>query len=288
MSEDATIESSAESAIQSAPEADTQSPSNSLGESDQPKDTNGASDKQANTGGNGNGQKEHLSRYERTKRERAAFKTQQAQFQKDREAFARERAQFEEQKKPKRDYTLADLQKYRGQWEAEGNYDLVEKADAEIARMQAEEQAERAQRTIELPRAGSPEHKAQWEACERDLAKADPEFMRTGTRLDTKLRQIMAGPDGEVYRQHPRGIVAAYHAARMELLEADLKAEQTKSSKYQAELQRLTGLTSIGGGAPGQLGNGSRVESVDDFARLSSKDMRKHLMNGARRSTTWF
>ena len=184
---------------------------------------------------------------------------------------------------------MADLKKYRGQWEQEGNYDLVEKADREIAVLEAEEAAQRAARTVEMPPLGSPEHLAQWQAAEQELAQADPEFMREGTRLDGKLRQIMSSQDGNIYRQHPRGIVAAYHRARMELLEADLKTEQTKSSKLQAELQRLTGLTSIGGGAPGLVGNGSRVDSPEDFARLSTKDMRKHLMQAARRGTTpWF
>lgn len=238
-----------------------------------------------------NGQKprEQLSRYERTKRERAAFRAQQAQFQQERDAFARERAQFEEQKKPRRDYTLADLKKYRTQWEQEGNFDLVDKADKEIAVMQAEEQAERAARTVELPPLGSPEHLAQWQAAERELAQADPEFMRQGTPLDRQLRQIMGSPDGDIYRQHPRGIVAAYHRARMELLETDMKGLQTENSKLKNELQRLTGLTSIDGGALGQLGNGSRIESAEDFARLSTKDMRKHLMRTAQRGgTPWF
>jgi hypothetical protein len=288
MAEDTALDSSApeEAATsQTSSDADTQEPSTNLGEGAA---KNGGSPDRA-TPNNGQAPKEHLSRYERTKRERAAFKAQQAEFQRQREAFAKERAQFEEQKKPKRDYTLADLRKYRGQWEAEGNYDLVEKADKEIAVLEAEEQAERAARTVEMPPLGTPEHLAQWQAAERELAEADPEFMRAGTRLDTKLREIMGSQDGNIYRQHPRGIVAAYHRARMELLEADLKSEQTKSSKLQQELQRLTGLTSIDGGAPGQVGNGSRIESTQDFARLSTKDMRKHLMGVAKRgSTPWF
>lgn len=233
--------------------------------------------------------KEQLSRYERTKRERAAFKAQQAEFARQREAFARERAQFEEQKRPKRDYTLADLKKYRNQWDQEGNYELVEKADKEIAVMEAEAQAERAARTVEMPPLGSPEHLAQWEAAEKELAIADPEFMRTGTRLDQKLRAIMESAEGNIYRQHPRGIVAAYHRAKMELLETDMKGLQTENSKLKNELQRLTGLTSIDGGTLGQVGNGSRIESPADFERLSTKDMRKHLMRTAQRGTTpWF
>ena len=283
MPEEAISESNAteQAATPSSPGAETQEPSNTLGES--------APEAQSSDQPNGQRQKESLSRYERTKRERAAFKAQQAEFQRQRDAFASERAQFEEQKKPKRDYTLADLQKYRRQWEQEGNYELVEKADQEIAVMSAEEQAMRQARTVELPPPGSPEHTAQWQTAEQELAQADPEFMRAGTRLDTRLRQIMGGPNGDIYRQHPRGIVAAYHRARMELLEADFKVEQTKNSKLTQELQRLTGLTSIDGGALAQVGNGSRIESPDDFARLSTKDMREHLRRTARRgSTPWF
>src|SRR5215471_1832556 len=141
----------------------------------------------------GNGEKpeqkhRELSRYERTKRERAAFRAEREAFQREREAFARERAQVEEAKKPKHDYTIAELKKYRGEWYREGKHDLVEAADKEIAVMQQAAEAERAARTIEWPRVGTPEHRAQWESAERELAEADPEFMRSGTRLDTRLR----------------------------------------------------------------------------------------------------
>jgi hypothetical protein len=228
-----------------------------------------------------------LSRYERTKRERAAFKAERAAFQREREAFARDKAA--QAAKPKRDYTVGELQKYRGQWEREGQFDLVEAADKEIAVMQQEAQAERASRTVEMPPMGSPEHRAQWEAVEAELYQADPEFMRAGTRLDTRLRQIMGGADGNIYRQHPRGIVAAYHRAKMELLEADNKGLQTENSKLQNELKRYVGLTGLGSGAPARMGNGSRVESLSDFQRLSTKDMRKHLLAGAdKNGVPWF
>src|SRR5262245_54401221 len=46
-----------------------------------------------------------LSRYERTKRERAQFRAEREAFQREREAFTKERAAAEEAKKPKRDYS---------------------------------------------------------------------------------------------------------------------------------------------------------------------------------------
>lgn len=46
----------------------------------------------------------------------------------------------------------------------------------------------------------------------------------------------MASEDGNIYRQHPRGIVAAYHRAKMELLEVDMKGLQTENSKLKDEL----------------------------------------------------
>ena len=64
---------------------------------------------------------------------------------------------------------------------------------------------------------------------------------------------------------------------KMELLQADHQTAQGKIQQLENELKRLTGLTSIGGGAPGRVGNGQRVESLNDFERLSSADMRKHL-----------
>ena len=125
------------------------------------------------TNGNGNGedgrpksaaQRKQESRYERTKKERAAFKAQQEAFRQQQTAFAQERAKFEESKKPKRDYSLADLKKFRADWarEAEegvipGRAELVQRADAEIAAMEAEEKASK--QVVELPKRGTPEHR---------------------------------------------------------------------------------------------------------------------------------
>jgi len=236
------------------------------------------------------GQKpKELSRYERTKRERAAFRAEREAFQREREAFTKERAAAEEAKKPKRDYSLAELRKYRGEWEREGKYDLVEAADKEIAVIEAEAAAERKARTVEMPPIGSPEHRSQWETAERELYQADPEFMRAGTRLDTRLREIMGGEDGNIYRQHPRGIIAAYHRARMELLDADVQALRNENNKLNNELKRYQGLTGIGAGSPARVGSGSRVESLGDFERLSTKDMRKHLLRNAdKHGVPWF
>jgi hypothetical protein len=237
-----------------------------------------------------NGQKpKELSRYERTKRQRAELARREAAIAQRESQFAQRERAAAEAAKPKRDYTIDDLRKYRRQWEQEGNFELVEKADKEIAAMEAEAQAERQSRTLELPRVGTPEHQAQWESAERELAQVDPEFMRAGTRLDTRLREIMGSEDGNIYRQHPRGIVAAYHRAKMELLEGDYKVLQTEHSKLKNELQRYTGLTSIGGGAPARIGSGNRVESIEDFSKLSIADMRKHLKRGAKRDEVpWF
>jgi hypothetical protein len=251
-----------------------------------------------------NGQKpKELSRYERTKRQRAELARREAVLAQRESQFAQRERAAAEAAKPKRDYTLNDLRKFRPQWARElqkaedtADYEAVESlratvaaADKEIAAMEAEAQAERQSRTLELPPMGSPEHQAQWESAERELAQVDPEFMRNGTRLDKRLREIMGSEDGNIYRQHPRGIVAAYHRAKMELLEGDYKVLQTENSKLKNELQRYTGLTSIGGGAPARIGSSSRVESIEDFSKLSVADMRKHLKRGVQRDgVPWF
>jgi len=286
-----------DSAVAVAEPASAQEPSSSsgsdiyhhkLGESQQPDTTSQSS--QSKPASEPESQKpKELSRYEKTKRHRAQLDKREALgAQREAQLTQRERS-IEEAKHPKRDYTVAELQKYRGQWEREGQFDLVEAADKEIALMQQEAQAERASRTVEMPPSGSPEHRAQWEAAEAELYQVDPQFMRAGTRLDTRLREIMGGADGNIYRQHPRGIIAAYHRAKMELLEADLKVAQTENSKLQNELKRYQGLTGLGAGSPAQFGNGSRVESVGDFERLSLKDQRKHLLRNAdKNGVPWF
>jgi hypothetical protein len=215
-----------------------------------------------------NGQKPHLSRYERTKRQKAALAQREAQLKAREEQIAQAERARTAPKKP--DYTVAELREYRKNWEEEGNLDLVEKADKEIARLEQLEQQEQGQQNFTK----------EWQTAEAELYQADPEFLRSGTKLDTKLREIMAGPDGNVYRQHPRGIVAAYHRAKMELLEGDFKSVQGENQQLKAELKRLTGLTSIGGGVPGRVGGG-RVENLNDFAKLSTADMRKHLRSSS-------
>lgn len=227
-------------------------------------------------------QQKKESRYERTKKDRAALKQAQTQFQAERAQFAKERADFEESKKPKRDYTLADLKKYKEAWKEEGRYDLVTQAENEIAVMEAEEKASKI--VMELPKPGTPEHKQQWEESERQLAEADPEFMRPGTRLDTKLREIFSGPNAQVYRGHPQGIFAAYDRAQLDIAREDLKVSQDEVQQLKAENQRLTGLTSLGGGVPGRMGANGEVNNLKDFSKLPSAEMRKRLMADKRKS----
>ena len=281
----------------SSDEAFDSAPSPEFGhESGPAEESSGGDNVPQGTNGNGNGnggrpksaaQQKQESRYERTKKERAAFRQQQESFRAQQAAFAQERAKFEESKKPKRDYSLADLKKYRADWarEAEegvipGREELVRRADAEIAAMEAEEKASKM--VVELPKRGTPEHRQQWQAAEADLQRADPEFMKAGTRVDTKLREIFNGPNAAAYADHPQGIYAAYDRAQREILEEDNKGLRTENSQLKKELQRLGGLTSIGSGVPGRLGDGG-VNSPADFARLSTKDMRKHLGTLAKR-----
>ena len=206
------------------------------------------------------------SQFQRAKRQKAEYQKRESELKQREERIAQAEREKNAPKKP--DYTAAELKKYRQSWENEGRFDLVEKADEEIKRLEALENAERGQTTFVQ----------EWQTAERELAEADKEFgAGKGTRLDKKLSEIMQGPDGQVYRQHPRGIVAAYHRAKMEILTADHQTAQGKIQQLENELKRLTGLTSISGGAPGRISNGGRVESLNDFARLSSADMFKHL-----------
>jgi hypothetical protein len=211
------------------------------------------------------------SRYERTKRQRAEFQKRESALKQREEQLARAEREKNAPKKP--DYTPAELKQYRQAWENEGRFDLVEAADKELKRLEAIEQQEKGQVSFVN----------EWHQAERELGEADPEFgVGKGTRLDKKLGEIMGGPDGNIYRQHPRGIVAAYHRAKMEILEGDHKAALGKIQQLETELKRLTGLTSIGGGAPGRI-SGGRIESLSDFSKLSSADMLKHLKSQSNR-----
>jgi hypothetical protein len=220
-------------------------------------------------------QHKRLSPYERVKRQKAALQQREAQLKAREEQIAEAERQKNAPKKP--EYTVAELKQYRQAWEDEGRADLVEKADKEIQRLEALEKQDHQ----------SAAFVQEWKTAEKELFEADQEFMRPNTRLDKRLREIMGSADGQIYRGHPRGIVAAYHRAKMELLQADHKVAQEELQQLKAELKRLTGLTSIGGGAPGRIGNGNRVESLGDFAKLSSADMLKHLKSKRSGQMPW-
>jgi hypothetical protein len=230
--------------------------------------------------------------YERAKERVKAQKAAQDQRDNElrqREATLNERERaFKESSQPKpkqRDYTLSDLRKYHKQWSDinHRNYDpdLATKAEAEIEAMEAEEAQTKT--VSEVPKMGTPEHTAQWQQAEKELADADPEFMRSGTRLDARLREIMQGPDGALYRTHPRGIVAAYHQAKMNLLQADNGELSGKVQELEKELKRYQGLTGVNGGVSRRPGGSSgNPQSPQEFARMSTKDMKRHLLSNAR------
>jgi hypothetical protein len=222
------------------------------------------------------------SRYERTKKQRQELAKREADLANRERAIAEQHRQFQESQKPKRNYTLQELQKYRGEWENEGRFDLVEAADRELKAMQAEEAAKF--QTQHLPVLGTPEHKVQWEQAEQELYQADPEFMRQGTRLDKALREIFQSQDGDLYRQHPRGIIAAYHRAKLGVMEQDVATLRDENSRLTDELKKYQGFTSVGGtGVTGSRPSGGRIETVGDFARLPRAEMRKHLLNNVGR-----
>jgi chemotaxis protein histidine kinase CheA len=223
------------------------------------------------------------SRYERTKRQRKAFEAEREKFEAERVKFAEERRALEEQQRKANEppYTLKELKGYRKAWADPTNKqydpDLAEKADAEIARLEELEASQK--QTLEIPTNGTPEFLRQWEAAEKELYQVDPEFQREGTRLDKVLRAMMSGPDGQLYRQHPRGIIAAYHRARLAIAEADLGTTRGEVAKLKNEITRLNGLLGIGGGATG--GRAIGEFKGKDFASLSTKEMREHLKRNA-------
>jgi hypothetical protein len=276
-------ESSSSDSSDQTPDASSEASSRSSESQNQ----NGDADKKS-------GQK-HPGAYERAKArvaaQQAALAQQETQLRAREAALAQREAAMKPQPK-KRDYTLADLRKYHKQWADVGHraYDpeLAEKAEAEIAAMEAEREAQLGTGSpdfrVPLPAAGSPEHTAQWHQAEQELVQADPEFMRNGTKLDARLREIMGSSDGDIYRQHPRGIVAAYHKAKMDLLQADNGELTAKVQDLEKELKRYHGLTGVGSGVSRRPGvDGIKVESPADFAKLSTVQMKKYLLTNAGR-----
>ena len=232
-----------------------------------------------------------LSPYERVKRQRAEIRQREAALKQREDQIAeaerqRER-QREEEKKPK--YTLADLKEYRQAWENEGNFELVSRADKEIARLEKLEADKIAaeKQTVELPRYGTKEHQARWEAAELAIQKEDPDFMKEGSPLDLMIRRIMQSPYGQAARDHPDGIWAVYAEAQKELLKEENQSLRGRVQQLESQVKAYGGLTSLSGGAPGRIGSGNRVETLNDFKRLSSADMRKHLLLAGKHERPW-
>ena len=265
--------------VESASGPEVSSPSETFGDTPQEVDAQTPESQSAQTNGQTHEdkkpqsfQQKRESRYERTKRQRAEYQKREAALKQREEQIAQAEREKNAPKKP--NYTIEELKQYRQAWAEEAQWDpskadLIKAADKELKRLEAIEQQEKGQASFVQ----------EWTTAERELGEADPEFgVGKGTRLDKKLGEIMAGPDGNIYRQHPRGIIAAYHRAKMEILEGDHKIALGKIQQLETELKRLTGLTSIGGGAPGRIGSGER-----DFSKLSSADMFRHLKSQANR-----
>jgi hypothetical protein len=233
--------------------------------------------------------KSKLSRYDRTKQKRKALEEREARLaQREWEFAQNERARLEEQRKAAQPpYTIAELRKYRKVWDNPNHKDyspdLVEKVDAEIERL--EELEAQSKDSYDLPKAGTAQFVDLWHQAEKELYDYDPEFQRDGTRLDNVLRAMLEGPEGDLYRQHPRGIVAAYHKARLDIAYADLEYAYAENQKLQNELTRLNGLTSVGGS--GGAGRSVGELRSRDFASLSTKEMREHLKRNASRNGHW-
>ena len=273
-------EEAAPSAVEEKP-PELQEPE-SAQEPESRRDTDGQEDKQQDRVDQQQEPKTKLSRYERTKRQRAALEERERALANREAVFAqRERAQEAARREAaKPPYTVEELKQYRKVWANPGSKDydpdLVDKADSEIERLESQ-----SKQTLELPRSGTPEFVNQWQAAEAELYGLDPEFQREGTRLDKVLRGMMNGPDGAIYRQHPRGIVAAYHRARLDIAEADLGTARAEIAKLKNELNRLNGLTSVG--ASGGAGRALSDMSGKDFATMSTKEMREHLKRNAQK-----
>ena len=213
------------------------------------------------------------TKYARVKRQRAEFNAQRQAFEAYKTNWEAQARAAEESRKPK--FDLKELKEFRERWKDEGNFELVEKADQKIAELEKEAQSKNS----------NAQKVAIWHQAEAELSQSDPDFLKAGTRLDTRLREIMSGPDGNVYRSHERGIVAAYHRARMELLQEDFSALTKENNELKKEFERVTGLTSISGGTPGRIGNG--MLSTRDFSKLSLAEMRKRLAARAVNSVPW-
>lgn len=272
-----------------SPESGAQHPSPEFGESE--RDQGGRPKSESSSDGESGSQNGKVdekqkpkakSRYARAREWRLALEARER-------TIAEKEKQWQEReakaKNPERNYTLEELRHWREQWNSEvqqmDSWDpqrsereqLVKKADVEIAKMQAEAQQSNQAASFQQ----------QWRQAEATLSQTDPDFMKEGTALDKKIREILSGPDGEHYRRYPLGIVAVYDRAKKELLEEEMNGLRTKFQKTEEENKRLAGLTSIGGGVPGQFGNGSGAGS--DFSRLSTKQMKERLLADARRGS---
>lgn len=259
----------------SSPSEVSQEPSRGFGETDhggdehgstRGKDVSSASDSDERA--NGKDAPKAKSRYERSKEWRKSVE------EREKRVIEAERRIAEHEERQRRSaepqYDLDELKRYRQSWAREAEFDpekaeLVRQADIEIRRLESTQSYEQ-----------------QWHAAEAQLRAADPDFGVEGTPIDRKIREILNGPSGPAYRKYALGIVAAYDLAKRLLLEEENKGLRSKWSRTEEENKRLTGLTSIGSGATGQMSGASGGEmSIDNFRKLSLDQMRERLRRDA-------
>jgi hypothetical protein len=178
-------------------------------------------------------------------------------------------------------YSVEEIERYASDWEAEaerlervGAYDeadrkreLAGQARAAIGAgtLGTEAVPTQPQQQGQTPGFSDEEIRTGWAAAEAELRAIDPDFGKDGSPLDLRLKELLAAEP--VYKQHPRGIVAAYHYVSLELEKEARQAAEDRIVELQDQLNKLRSSLSVDGGSPNAglanaRGSGRRAEEM--------------------------
>jgi hypothetical protein len=174
-------------------------------------------------------------------------------------------------------YSAEEIERYASDWEAEA--ERLERVGAYDEADRKRELAGQARTAIEAGALGAEaatqqqqptgfsdeEIRTGWAAAEAELRAIDADFGKDGTPLDLRLKELLAAEP--VYKQHPRGIVAAYHYVSLELEKEARQAAEDRIVELQDQLNKLRGSLSVDGASPNaSLAHRSGARRAEDMS----------------------
>jgi hypothetical protein len=164
------------------------------------------------------------------------------------------------------EYSPDDWLRLAEQMDAEGRFDVAEKARQKAAEVQQNSAQEQSQE----------EFAKIWTEQENEIAEFDSEFADPESALGKAISAILRDPQvGHLYSSSPYGIRAAYDRVKLNQMVNYANAALAKISEQEAEIKKLkSALAPVSSGIRGE-------KRGDSFAELSDEEQYQRLLEAA-------